>query len=258
MTKRTVERRDLTELSDEVARSGLMSGEWEEHLEELRRRIIAALSVFFAVSLLAFLLSDRIASFLLAPVHDLGLTLYTFAPQEKFMAYLHLAVWVGIVVTLPFALLQLGLFLWPALRRNEKGYALGALGAVPVLFIAGSAAAYAFMAPVVLRFFLAFAGGDGVEPLWGLRQYLAMLAGIMLASGVLLQMPLALLTLFATGLATPKGVARFRPHIILLIFFLAALCTPPDVVSQVMVGIPLYLLFEGTLLVGRFIARRGS
>jgi sec-independent protein translocase protein TatC len=77
----------------------------------------------------------------------------------------------------------------------------------------------------------------------------------MMAGGLLLQGPLALLVLMAAGVVSYKSVARFRPHIILLIFFLAALLTPPDVISQILLGIPLYLLFEGTLFLGRFFRR---
>jgi sec-independent protein translocase protein TatC len=104
-----------------------------------------------------------------------------------------------------------------------------------------------------MKFFLSFAGGDGVEPLWGFRQYLSLLSCLMLSSGLLLQMPLVLLVLFALGIVTPRAVARFRAQAVLLIFFAAAVCTPPDVTSQVMLGVPLYLLFEATLLVGALI-----
>lgn len=225
--------------------------EWEEHLEELRRRIIAVLVVFFAATSSAFAFSDRIAAFLMAPVAHLGVKLYTFSPPEKFMAYLHLAVWTGMIVTAPFFLLQAGMFVWPALRKGERKYALTALLVAPFLFLGGAVAAYRLFSPMVLGFFLSFASADGVQALWGLREYLGLLSAMMVATGVLLQMPLLLLVLFMTGLVTPGTVARYRPHIILFIFFLAAVCTPPDVVSQVMLGIPLYLLFELTLFVGK-------
>lgn len=231
---------------------------WEKHLEELRRRIIAVLVVFLAVALVAFVFVDDVAAFLTAPLARFQVRLYTFAPAEKFMAYLNLAAWTGMVATTPFACLQAALFVWPGLRGHERRYAALTLVAVPVLFFAGAAAVYRFFAPLVFGFFLSFAAGDNVTALWGLRQYLGLLAGLMLATGLLLQMPLALLLLFATGLVSPATVARARPQIILLIFFLAAVATPPDVVSQVMLGLPLYLLFEATLFAGKRIARSQS
>lgn len=231
-------------------------GEWETHLEELRRRIIAVLAVFLAVTLAAFALSGEIAAFLTEPLARFQVRLHTFAPAEKFTAYLHLAVWTGMVATTPFFCMQAALFIWPGLRGRERRYAAAALAAVPLLFFLGAAAAYRLLAPPVFGFFLSFSAGDGVTALWGLRQYLGLLAGLMLAAGLLLQMPLVLLLLFAAGILSPAAAARARPQIVLLIFFLAAVATPPDVVSQVMLGVPLYLLFEITLLAGRRIARK--
>ena len=213
--------------------------EWEEHLEELRRRIIAVLVVFFVATVAAFLFSSHIAAFLAAPLNSFHVQLHTFAPAEKFMAYLHLSAWTGAIPAVPFFCLQTALFLWPGLRGNERRYAAVALFVVPVLFALGAAACYRFMAPPVFGFFLSFGAGDGVEALWGLREYLALLFGMMVAAGILLQFPLALLALIVSGVVSADRVARCRPFIVLLIFFLAAVLTPPDVVSQVMLGVPL-------------------
>jgi sec-independent protein translocase protein TatC len=241
---------------DELKKGENPGGEWEDHLDELRRRVISVLVVFSAASAAAFAFSEKIAAFLMNPVAGLGVKLYTFAPAEKFMAYLHLAVWTGAVFSAPFFLLQAGVFIWPALRNGERRYALTALLVVPALFAAGAAMAYRFLASAVLGFFLSFGASDAIEPLWGLREYLGMLSGMMVVSGLLLQTPLVMLFLFAAGIAAPEEAARFRPHIVILIFFAAAVCTPPDVISQLALGIPLYLLFEMTLLLGRLIVKK--
>jgi len=229
--------------------------EWEEHLAELRRRIIAVLVVFFAATVTAFVFSSSIAAFLTAPLNAFQVKLYTFAPAEKFMAHLHLSAWTGAIFSAPFFCLQAGLFLWPGLRGNEYRYALSVLLVVPVLFLLGAGLCYRFMAPIVFKFFLSFGDGDGVESLWNLREYLALLFDIMIASGLLLQLPLALLALIAAGIVSAERVAHYRHHIVLLIFFLAAVFTPPDVVSQIMLAVPLYLLFEGALWLGRMFRR---
>ncbi|MDR2444886.1 MAG: twin-arginine translocase subunit TatC [Spirochaetaceae bacterium] len=228
------------------------ANEWAPHLEELRRRIIAALAVFVAASIPAFAFSDHIASFLMSPVYALDVRLYTFNPAEKFMAYMHLAVWTSTTFSSPFCLLQIGLFMWPALRATERRWTLAVLLAVPALFFAGAAAAYRFLAPAALRFFLRFAAADGIQPLWGFKECLSVLYTLMFAAGLLLQAPLLLLLALALGIVTPKTVSRFRPHIVIVIFLAAALCTPPDVISQIALGAPLYLLFEATLFIGRF------
>ncbi|MDR2470873.1 MAG: twin-arginine translocase subunit TatC [Treponema sp.] len=235
----------------------LHDSEWTEHLEELRRRIIAVLAVFAAASAGAFAFSGKIAAFLMAPSADIDMALYTFSPAEKFVAYLHLSVWTGAAVSVPFLLVEAGCFIWPALRGRERRYTLAALTAVPALFAGGAALSYRFLAPVVLRFFLTFGASDGIKPLWGFKEYLSMLYGMMLASGLLLQAPLLLFAAFAAGIVSPAAVARFRPHIILLVFLAAAVCTPPDIISQIALGVPLYLLFEATLFAGRLIKPKG-
>ena len=248
----------MTETPDE---GGLAESlhEWTPHPEELRKRIIAVLVVFCFSTLAAFALSSHIAAFLTAPLVIFQVELYTFAPAEKFMAYLHLSAWTGILCTTPFFSLQTALFLWPGLRGKEHRYLAGILFVVPVLFVLGAALSYRFLAPVVFGFFLSFGADDGVRALWGLREYLALLFDLMLATGLMLQMPLALFVLLFFGIISPESVARWRPHIILLIFFIAAVLTPPDVVSQILMGVPLYLLFEGALLLGRLLRRkRGS
>jgi sec-independent protein translocase protein TatC len=229
---------------------------WTEHLEELRRRIIATLLVFAAASAIAFVFSSRIAGFLTAPLSGLGAALYTFNPAEKFTAYLRLSVWTGLVAASPFLLLQAGLFLWPALRKKERRCTLAALFVVPVLFLAGSGMAYRFLSPVVMKFFLDFGTDDGIQALWGFREYLSVLYSLMIAAGLLLETPLLLLGAFAAGIITPKQAARLRPYIIFLIFLAAAIFTPPDIISQVALGVPLYLLFELTLLAGHSMRRK--
>jgi sec-independent protein translocase protein TatC len=206
--------------------------------------------------LVSFALSGHIASFLMAPVSNLGVSLHSFSPAEKFMAYLHIAAAAGVVFSSPFLILQAGMFIWPALIGRERRYAVISLLVVPLLFLSGSAAAYIFLAPSALRFFLSFGSGDGVEAMWGFRQYISLLSGLMLASGLLLQMPLITLVLFALGIASPRKAASMRPYIVLLIFFLAGVLTPPDITSQLMLGIPLYLLFEATILLGMLMTKR--
>ena len=246
----------MTETPD--GRKGFDFADWVPHIAELRRRIIAVLAVFLIFTVIAFVFSSRIVSFLLMPLGRHDIELYIFAPADQFMAYLNIAFWTGLLCALPFLCLQAALFIWPGLRKNEYRYACTALIIVPVLFMLGAAAAYLFLSPVVFNFFLTFGEGDGMLPLWGLRQYLELLFRLMVAAGLLSQGPLVLLVLMATGVVSYKSVARFRCHIILLIFFLAALLTPPDVISQILLGIPLYLLFEGALFLGRIFSKKRS
>jgi len=169
---------------------------------------------------------------------------------------MRLAFWGGIVLASPLALVQCCLFVWPALRRNEAKFLLMGGGVVPVLFAAGAAFAYRVMAPLALRFFLSFSEGDNILPLWGFGEYAYFLFSLLLAAGVFFQVPLLLLALLLLGIVSLDSVVRLRPWMILLIGLAAALLTPPDVVSQVLLGVPMYLLFELTLFAARLLLRR--
>ena len=125
-----------------------------------------------------------------------------------------------------------------------------------MLFIAGSAFAYRVIAPLALRFFLAFGEGDNILPLWGFGEYASFLFSLLLASGLVFQAPLLLLALLLSGAVSLQTITRLRPWIILFIGLAAALLTPPDVVSQILLGVPLYLLFELTFAVAKLIMGR--
>ncbi|MDD3390182.1 MAG: twin-arginine translocase subunit TatC, partial [Synergistaceae bacterium] len=107
-----------------------------------------------------------------------------------------------------------------------------------------------------LRFFLSFSEGDNILPLWGFGEYASFLFSLLLAAGVFFQVPLLLLALLLLGIVSLDSVVRLRPWMILLIGLAAALLTPPDVVSQVLLGVPMYLLFELTLFAARLLLRR--
>ena len=230
-------------------------GEFNDHLEILRRKIIAVLFFFCCATALLFLLSESWVRFLQAPLEGLGVSLYYFKPYEKFLTYMRLSFWGGAALSVPFAVLQTALFVAPGLRANEMKYLILAGGLIPALFLAGAAFAYRFAAPLALRFFLFFGEGDNVLPLWGFGDYASFLFSLLLASGMLFQAPLLLLLFILFGLVSVETLSRLRPWIILGIALIAALLTPPDVVSQILLGVPLYLLFELVLVLGRFLKR---
>ncbi len=230
-------------------------GDFTDHLEELRCRILVVLAFFLAAFLFLFFTSGKLVAFLQAPLEGLGLSLYYFKPYEKFLTYMKLSFWGGLILSLPLAIVQAALFIYPALRREEIRFFLLALVAAPMLFITGTAFAYRVVAPAAFRFFLSFSPADNVLPFWGFGDYASFLFALMIASGTVFLLPLVLLFLVGTGLVSTRTLSRLRPWIILSIFLAAALLTPPDVVSQVLLGLPLYLLFEISLLLGRALKR---
>ena len=230
-------------------------GDFTDHLEELRGRMLIVLSFFLAAFLFLFFFSGKLVGFLQAPLEGLGLSLYYFKPYEKFMTYMRIAFWGGVVLSLPLCILQASFFVYPALRKNEVRFFLFAILAAPLLFAAGSAFAYRAIAPLAFRFFLSFSPGDNVLPFWGFGEYTSFLFTLMVAAGLVFLLPLLLLILVGTGLVSTRTLSRLRPWIIMAIALAAALLTPPDVVSQILLGVPLYLLFEGSLLLGKFLEK---
>jgi sec-independent protein translocase protein TatC len=229
--------------------------DFTDHLEELRRRILGVLLFFLAAFVLLFSLSEYLVAFLQAPLEGLGLSLYYFKPYEKFLTYMKISFWGGAIFSLPLAIMQASLFVYPALKREETRFFLLAVVAAPLLFAAGSAFAYRVIAPLAFRFFLSFSPEDNVLPFWGFGEYASFLFALMVAAGLVFLLPLLLLLLVGTGLVSTRTLSRLRPWIIMAIALAAALLTPPDVVSQILLGVPLYLLFEGSLLLGKFLEK---
>ncbi len=230
-------------------------GDFTEHLEELRRKILSVLLFFLAVFVFLFAFSEHLFAFLQAPIGGLGLSLYYFKPYEKFLTYMRISFWGAAILSLPLAILQASLFVYPALRKNEVRYFLFGVLVAPLLFAAGSAFAYRVIAPMAFRFFLSFSPQDNILPFWGFGEYASFLFALMVASGFVFLLPLLILLLIGTGLVPVRTLSHLRPWVIMAIALAAALLTPPDVVSQILLGVPLYLLFEGSLLIGKFLEK---
>jgi sec-independent protein translocase protein TatC len=233
----------------------MREGDFTSHLEELRGRMLVVLSFFLAAFLFLFFFSGKLVGFLQAPLEGLGLSLYYFKPYEKFLTYMKISFWGGALLSLPLAIVQASLFVYPALKKEEVKFFLLAVVAAPLLFAVGSGFAYRVVAPMAFRFFLSFSPGDNVLPFWGFGDYVSFLFALMVSSGIVFLLPLVLLLLIGTGLVSTRTLSRLRPWVIMAIALAAALLTPPDVVSQILLGVPLYLLFEGSLLLGRLLEK---
>ena len=234
-----------------------------EHLIELRQRLlwsVAALTVAFLISIF---FADQIFGILVQPLTDAfpageGKLIYTKL-YEAFFVEIKVAMFAAFFLAFPIISNQLWAFVAPGLYANEKKAFLPFLIATPVLFMAGASLAYFVVMPTAFKFFLGFEG-----PVGGLRQealpamgdYLSLVMQFILAFGVCFQLPVLLLLLNRAGIVTRKQLTGMRRYMIVAAFALAAILTPPDVVSQLMLGIPLVLLYESSLLIMWFTERR--
>lgn len=229
-----------------------------DHLIELRTRLVRsvfALLIGFAV---CFYFADPILGFLVQPLKDAfpegeGQLIFTKLP-EVFFVELKIGLFAGFMVSFPIIANQLWAFVAPGLYANEKKAFLPFLIATPVLFLGGAALAYYVVMPLAFLFFLGFsgeAGGLEVQALPAAGDYLSLVMQFILAFGLTFLLPLLLLLLNRAGIVSRAQFVAARRYVIVGIVALAAIVTPPDPGTQVILAVPLLLLFEGSLLVMR-------
>jgi len=224
-----------------------------EHLRELRRRVVISALAFFIATILCYLLSGDIYRFLAAPLAESygvenGRLIYT-GLTEAFLTYIRLSIFAGFVISFPIIAWQAYAFIAPGLYKKEKKVILPFIMAAPVLFIMGSALAYYFIFPMAWKFFMSFqsAGGEGVMAIQleaRVSEYLSLATSLIIAFGLAFQMPLVLLLLAYAGFVTSSGMSKKRKYAIIGIFTLAAVITPPDIISQIGLALPMILLYE--------------
>jgi sec-independent protein translocase protein TatC len=227
-----------------------------EHLLELRTRLlrcIMALALAFAVCLY---FANDIFGFLVRPLTEAfpagqGRLVYTKL-YEAFFVEIKVALFAAFFVSFPIIANQLWAFVAPGLYAREKKAFLPFLIATPVLFTTGAALAYFIVMPTAFKWFIGFQGNHGglrLEALPGTGDYLSLVMQFILAFGISFLLPVLLLLLNRAGIVSRKQLTGARRYVIVAITIVAALITPPDVVSQLMLAIPMLLLFEGSLLV---------
>ncbi|KFN49545.1 twin-arginine translocase subunit TatC [Arenimonas composti] len=229
------------------------------HLLELRTRllrgVVVLLLVFFALVPLAKTMFTRFAAPLVEKLQGNSEIIAT-QMVSPFFTLMKLAFFVALFITMPYLLYQAWAFVAPGLYRNEKRLALPLLLAAVVLFYLGGAFAWFLVLPTVFGFLANFAS-DVVTLLPDVAGVLDFVMVILLAFGLSFELPVAVVVLVLTGVATPAQLREFRGYVIVGVFIVAAIITPPDVLSQLMLAIPMCLLYELGIVAGALL-RRGA
>ena len=237
-----------------------------DHLIELRRRLLYSVLAIAAAFVGAYIFADPIFAFLVRPLAEASATgeqgrlIYTKL-FEAFFVQIKVALFSAFFIAFPVLSNQLWRFVAPGLYRQEKRAFLPFLLATPFLFVAGAALAYYVALPNAIRFLLGFekqGGGVSLEALPAIGDYLSFVMHFIMGFGIAFLLPVLLLLLERAGIVTRAQLAGGRRYAIVAAFVVAAVLTPPDVVSQFMLAIPLLLLYEAALVAMWFTARRRS
>lgn len=219
-----------------------------DHLEELRWRIIRALIAVSVATIACFFISDVILDFLLVTTKNLrtDINLQVLKVQTIFIIKLEIALIFGIILSLPYIFYQIWAFIAPGLLEKERKYVVPVILFATLSFIVGSSFAFFIIVPFALDFFLSLAPPSVTNNI-ALDFYFGFVVRIVLVFGIVFELPILSILLTKIGLLTPGILKKYRRYAIVSIFIVAAILTPPDPTTQVMLGIPLVILYEITI-----------
>jgi sec-independent protein translocase protein TatC len=243
-----------------------------EHLVELKKRVIYCLLAILIGFAISYYFADHIYSFLLQPLIDSlnaqnggqdGQRIIYTNLTEAFLTYLKLSFLAAIFFTSPFLALQFYLFVAPALYKKEKKFIVAILFFCPALFFAGAMMVYKLVFPLAFKFFLSFQNFNPqhslpIELEAKISEYLDLVIQLIFAFGIAFQLPIILICLVKFGILSVEGLKKKRKYWIVIIFSIAAIITPPDVLSQFALALPMILLYEISIIISSKITKNTS
>jgi len=237
-----------------------------DHLIEFRNRLVYSVGALLIGFVTCYIFAEHIYAFLVQPLADAlqgeGRRLIYTGLTEVFFTYMKVAFFAGLFLTFPIIAAQLYLFIAPGLYRNEKHAFLPFLIATPVLFFLGGSMVYYVIFPIAWQFFLSFetlAATEGTLPIQleaRVGEYLGLVMKLIFAFGLAFQLPVALTLMARVGIVSSEALAKKRKYAIVIVFAVAAVLTPPDIISQIGLGIPILILYEISIVLARMVEKK--
>jgi len=229
-----------------------------DHLEELRARIIKCFVAIVVGFFISFTFSQQLFDFLTYPLvkamPEGGKLIYT-SLQEAFVTYMKIAFFAGIFMAAPVIFYQIWKFVIPGLYEKERTYVVPFVIMACIFFIMGASFAFFVAFPVAFTFFLSFAN-DRIQALPSMKEYLSLCMSLIIAFGITFELPVVMFFLARMGLVDHTKLKKYRKYALLIISTAAAFLTPPDVLSMILLIIPLYFLYEISILVVYFTRKK--
>ncbi|HEY5746695.1 MAG TPA: twin-arginine translocase subunit TatC [Chryseolinea sp.] len=268
-------------LDQEESNGGEKEMSFLDHLEELRWHVIRSLIAVVIFTIVAFIMAPWIfQNIVFAPARvdfatfkwlcRLGDTIgydglcvkeIPFKVQSRFMTgqftmHIMASFIIGLVIAFPYVVWEVWRFIKPGLQVKERKYSRGAVAAVSLLFFSGVLFGYFVIAPWMVYFLANYSISDMIVNEFDITSYVSTVVLLVLGSGLLFQLPVVIFFLSKMGIVTPQFLRKYRKHSVVVILIIAAIVTPPDPLSQIMITIPLYILFEVSIVISAIVARQ--
>jgi len=227
-----------------------------DHLQEFRSRIIWVGIFFFVTLVIGFVFASTLLNLFKSSPAAAGIEWHVFTPTEGIKIYMQFAFLSSLTFTVPFALYHIWRFVSPGLTERERKATAWFIPTAFLLFITGAAFAFLVLFPMMMQFLTKINEQIGANTVYGMSKYFSFMFNIVIPFGLLFQLPLIVVFLTRIGILKPKLLVRFRKFAYLILVIIAASITPPDLVSEIMVSLPLILLYEISIWLSRIFARK--
>lgn len=224
-----------------------------EHLEELRARVIQSLVFFIIACFFVYPYAGFVLGCVIKPI---GVVVFT-SPAEGLLAHINITLYLAFFISLPFFLFEAWQFVGAGLKPRERRYGILFLFLSCGLFITGAVFAYFLVVPMVLKFLLGFSS-NRLMPMIAVGPYVSFAGTIALVFGLSFELPLLIVFLTKAGIVTPQFLSEKRKYAIVLIFIISAILTPPDCLSQILMAVPLVVLYEIGAVLSKLASGQGK